>query len=146
MALTKTAANYILQMLSGKLSSSPYTQVYVGLSQTQPASDGTNVTEPSGANYSRRLLGNASTPATQKMGTAADGQISNNNSSNEYGGKIYFNELGVSETWGTISYVCLFSAATGGHLIAYAELDSPITPTAGTNPVIPVNSLVMSIS
>ena len=146
MALTTTAANYLLQLLSGKLASSPYTVVYVGLSTTTPSADGTGVTEPTGASYSRRILGNASTPATQKMGTPANGSVSNNNSNNEYGGKIYFNELGSGESWGTITHVCLFSAQTGGHLIAYAQLDSSITPTAGTNPVIPVNSLVMSIS
>lgn len=148
MALTYSAACALLRVICGKSSSSPYTQVYLGLSTTTPNRGGTGYTEPVGASYERQVLGNASVAAQQKMGEpgSSTGSITNNNSSNEYGGKIYFPELGQSESWGTVTHVCIFSAKTGGTLLAYAALPSSITPTGGSVPMVPASSLTFSLT
>lgn len=148
MALTYSAANSLLNVLCGKTSSSPYTQVYVGLGTTAgtPAKDGTGFVEPNGASYERQILGMTSNDYTRKMGTPTNGVVTNNNASHEHKGKIHFPELGASESWGTIAYVGLFSAKTGGTLIAYAPLNESITPTAGTNPVIPASALTLTLT
>ena len=124
--------------------------VYIGLGTTAgtPAKDGTGFVEPTGESYERQILGIASSgySASCKMGVPNNGVITNDNTSHEYKGKIYFPELAASETWGTIAYVGLFSAKIGGTLIAYAPLNESITPTAGTNPVIPASALTLSLS
>lgn len=146
MALTYSAAGALLNVLCGKASSSPYSTVYIGLSTTTPSRNGTGVTEPAGASYSRQLLGNSSSTYLQKMGNPSGGSIANDNANNEYGGKIYFPELGSGETWGTITHVCLWTAKTGGTLIAYAALPDSITPTAGSVPMVPASSLTLSLT
>lgn len=148
MALTYAGANSLLRVLCGKLSTSPYSSVYIGLSTTTPSRDGTNFTEPTGASYERQLLGSSSSSYLQKMGDpdADGGSITNDNSINEYGGKIFFPELGTNEAWGNITHIGLFSAKTDGTLIAYASLDSSITPTSGSIPMIPSESLTFSLT
>ena len=146
MALTYAGANALLNILCGKATSIPYSSVYVGLgtNATEPARDGTGFTEPSGNGYARQLLGN-STALLQKMGTPSSGSVTNNNSAHEYNGKIYFPEA--TGSWGSIKYVGLFSAATGGTLIAYAALTGDAVAVAsGTNPVIPASSLTLSLT
>lgn len=146
MALTYAGANALLNILCGKATSVPFSSVYVGLGTTAatPDRDGNGFTEPSGNGYARQLLGN-STALLQKMGTPASGAVSNNNASHEYKGKIYFPEA--TGSWGSIKYVGLFSAATGGTLIAYAALTGEAVAVAeGTNPVIPASSLTLSLT
>ncbi len=148
MALTYSGANELLKVLTGKAgNNNPYPSVYIGLglSSGTPARDGTGFTEPSGANYARVVLGN-STTLWQKMGTPSNGSTSNNNSSHELKGRILFNALGESESWGEIGYIGLFSAQTGGTLIAYAALDTAYTPSAGSTPEIPASSLTFTLA
>lgn len=147
MALTYAGANQFLKILSGKEQGVVYPSVYIGLgtSSGTPARDGTGFVEPSGANYKRVLLGN-STGVLQKMGTPTNGSVTNNNSAHELNGRIIFPALGASESWGTITHVGLYSAATGGTLIAYAQLDTSFTPAANSTPEIPASGMTFTLT
>lgn len=140
--ITHYFANKILTLLVGKvskidLSSDNYFSVYVGLSTTEPNADGTNVTEPVGNGYARVLLGHSGQSMTQKMGTVANGHVENDEI-------IYFPEA--TGSWGTITHFCIFDRASGGNLLAFGALNSPITPTANTIPIIRVGELDLSLS
>lgn len=145
MATTYSCANALLETMCGKRTTIPYQNTYIGLSTTAPTRSGTGYTEPTAASYKRQRFGSASTPAFNKMGAAANGVIKNNNTGNEYGGKVFFPELQAGESYGEITHVLLFDSLTSGTLLAYAALETSITPTAGAIPVIPVESITLSL-
>lgn len=58
MAFTQYLDNKILDLIFGATTYTVPTNLYVGLSTTTPTSTGTNITEPSGANYSRPQVTN----------------------------------------------------------------------------------------
>ncbi len=101
-------------MLQGDYTSP--TNVHVALSTADPTDDASGISEPSGGSYAR-----VSTDAAD-WNTAASGSIDNANA-------ITFTEATAS--WGTISHVALFDAATGGNMLAYTALDSDITVDSG---------------
>lgn len=136
--ITHYFANKILPLLCGKASSlTSASSIYVGLSTSAPLADGTNVTEPSGNGYARVLLGHSSQSMTQKMGTVANGHVENDEI-------IHFPKA--TGSWGTITHFCIFDSASDGNLLAFGALDSPITPTAESIPIIRVGELTISIS
>lgn len=71
-------------------------ELWLGLSTTKPAADGSNVTEPVSANYSRKLI---------SLGDPADGDLCNTN-------EIEFRTG--DDNWGTIPYYVIYDAQTGG--------------------------------
>lgn len=126
MALTYSKANSLLNELNGNGS---VIYVGLGLSTSNPSRDGTGVNEPdSSKNYARVRLTGMTTPS---------------NGETENGSLIYFPEP--SSSWGTISYLCLFSGSTGNNLVAWGELESSITPVAEKIPVIRVGKLKISM-
>ena len=140
--LTYAGANALLDCLTGRAQSYPFSTVYVGLSTTEPSRDGSNIHEPEGNGYARVLLGVATQSATQKMSAANLGASANTEI-------IYFPEA--TGSWGTCTYFCLFSAQTGGTCIAYGALTDEIAPVSETVPLIRVNTqqtpgLTMAIS
>ena len=122
----------------------PGSSCYIGLSSTKPVyEDETayNITEPSvDLGYSRQLL--ESTPQSGNDYLKGVAEIDANNvlTNNAI---IFFGEA--TGDWGTIPYYCLFSAETGGELLAYGELDEVITPTANTVPLIRKNAIKISL-
>ena len=129
--LTYDGANALLNCLTGRSQSYPYSTVYVGLSTTAPDRYGGNITEPEGNGYARVMLGQASQSSTQKMSAAALGASANSEI-------IYFPEA--TGSWGTCTHFCLFSAAEGGTCIAYGALTDEIAPVNETVPIIRVNT------
>jgi len=110
---------------------------YIGLATA--ASDG-SITECSGTGYARQAYGRGLTQwcGTQGSGTtlASTGvshAISNNNSCS-------FGTSGAA--WGTATHAVLYSAITGGNVIAYCELPSPISIGSG----VPVSLAAGAIS
>ena len=68
--MTYKLANRVLEGLCG-LSSMIASGIYIGLSTTPPARDGTGFTEPSGGvGYKRVLLGMSGQSTSQRMNTA----------------------------------------------------------------------------
>jgi hypothetical protein len=136
--LTNYSSNQILSNLCGKSSNiSLGANSYVGLSTTTPSADGTNFTEPTGNGYARVLLGASGQSYAQKMGTATAGAITNTEI-------IYYPEA--TGSWGTITYFGIFSAQSGGQLLAYGALTTSIAPTANTIPIIRAGELDISLA
>ena len=142
--ITYYASNRILQAMFGKQSSVSLAQnCYLALSSTKPNADGTNVTEPSGNGYARKLIGSYSQAATQAMGNPSDGEITNTL-------EIHFDAA--TGSWGTLPYACIYDAATSGNLLAAGNiLDSggsatSLSPVANSVVVLKVNSLNFSIT
>lgn len=136
--LTKYTKELFLKQLGGLVSG---TSCYIALSTTAPNENASNynVTEPhSTLGYSRQVFRTTSTSGSQGSGYIdANGALSNNDI-------IYFGEA--SGSWGTITHFCLFSAKTGGNLLAYGTLSSTISPTAGTVPLIRADEIKITLS
>ncbi len=136
--LTYQGANALLNCLCGRSQSYSYQTVYVGLSTTTPNRSGDGHTEPTGNGYARVIMSaGSSQSATWVMGAAELGAAKNDK-------VVYFPEA--TGSWGTCTHFCLFSAPTGGVLIAYGALTDPISPVNGTVPIIRAGDLTMGIS
>jgi hypothetical protein len=147
MPITNTIKNRILYGLAGQ-NSTFASSVYVGLSSTDPA---TKVTEPARfysddtpTGYNRVLVGIYNQSGTYKFGEVQDGAIKND----EF---IYFPESNGS--WGAqLTHFVLYSAETGGDLLAYGLLESggSATPITVSEPRTVVmfrpDTLVISIA
>lgn len=97
----------------GRVSYTPPTILYLGLSTTPIARDGSGITEPSASTgYSRVAIQNTKTSFTN----AVNGELSNSID-------ISFPES--TGSWGTITYIFLSDAATGGNIRYYEALSSP---------------------
>ena len=138
MPITKSTANAVVNHLVGRSQNvSIASTVYLALSTSTPTADGTNVTEPSGNGYVRKLLGNYNQSYTQLMSQAANGKSENS-------AEIHFNKA--TGSWGTITHVCLYSAATGGTLLAYGALTESVAVTEGDVFVIDAGDLEVILS
>ena len=138
MPITKSTANAVVNHLVGRSQSvSIASTVYLALSTSTPSADGTNVTEPSGNGYARKLLGNYNQSYTQLMSQAANGKSENSD-------EIHFNKA--TGSWGTITHVCLYSAATNGTLLAYGALTESKAVTEGDVFVIDAGDLEVILS
>jgi hypothetical protein len=122
--ITRYGTDYLLTELCKR------TESYVGLSATKPDVDGGNVTEPSAQSYERQLLCNVS--GSTKFGTNTPTENGSKVATKEtiYFAETYNNDTEEVEDWGELNYVCMFTARTGGNLIAYQELPNPIHPGA----------------
>jgi hypothetical protein len=144
--LTNYAANAILDELTGRTATLNFSDVYVGLSTTEPTVSGGNITEPAkGATtgYNRILLGSNASSLTQLMNAATNGTTTNNQI-------IKFDE--VLASWGTLTHFVLFNSKTGGSALAFGEIlnDSgvatPITPAINSMPIIRAGGLTISLT
>ena len=90
--------------------------MYVGLSTADPGDDAAALAEPSGSGYARVACSGWTRTTNTIDNTAA----------------ITFAEA--SGSWGTITYGCLFDAATAGNLLLSFVLDTPRTITSGVTP------------
>lgn len=92
------------------------TTVYLGLSSTTPTEAGGNFTEPSGNGYARQAV---------TWGAPSAGVSTNTNA-------ITFGPNTGSD-WGTMTYLGLFFASTGGTVKLYKVLGSSRTITVGAS-------------
>ena len=112
MSFSNFLENKVLDHITGK---APYAQptVYVGLSSTAPAEDGTNITEPTGGSYVRV----ATAAATWNL--AASGSTSNATA-------ITFGTATADWVAGAnFTNVVLYDAATNGNFMAYGTITTP---------------------
>lgn len=80
--------------------------LYQGLSSTAPNADGSNVNEPAGNGYGRLSL---------TMGAAAGGLRQNTNA---------VQHAAAGGDWGAMSHSVYYTAAVGGTLVAFDDLDA----------------------
>ena len=138
MAFTNTGSAGILNGLIGKISSGPLSNCYMALSSTAPSPDGTNFTEPSSASgYARAIVGLYSQTATQTMTSPTEGVTQNKDI-------IFFPEATVA--WGTLTHFGLYSSPTGGSLILYGELTTPINVALNYVPLFRVGNFSLNLN
>jgi hypothetical protein len=129
--LTEFVNNQVLDCFFGGMSITPPPTLYVGLSLTRSYKGG-YASEPPGGSYARVALPNnlvnfpAATSGTKTNGLA-----------------ITF--PAPSETWGAISSVFIADAASGGNVLAMADLpDSRAINGGDPAPLIAVDALFLS--
>ena len=138
--MTYKLANRVLEGMCGK-SSMISSAIYIGLSTTAPARDGTGFTEPSaGAGYKRVLLGITAVIEKDKCFKkpifeliAKEGSIPERDMYNTF-------------NMGTGLVIAVDSDKADGNLLAYGSLTDHITPTNGTVPLIRAEELQMTLS
>ena len=101
--------NELLDHVFGNAAYTAPGTLYVGLSTTTPADDGTNITEPSGGAYARV----SSTNNLTNWPAAAGGSKSN-------GVPVTF--AAATASWGTVTHFFLADAPTGGNILGSAAL------------------------
>lgn len=139
MAFTEAASAQILNALTGRSNSaSLLSTCYLGLSTTAPNAAGGNFTEPGSANgYARALVGNSSASGTQVMAAPSGGNTSNTDI-------IFFPEA--TSSWGTITHFGLWTAKTGGSLMVYGQLSTPVTVPENYVPLFRAGNFTMSLA
>ena len=120
----------------GALASAP--TIYVGLSSTTPATDGTNVTEPSGDGYAR-----VATPASDwNAATSADPSVVNNSAMVSFAAA----SGGSWVSGANLTYFVLYDALTSGNLLAYGALLVQKPVTDGDVAEFPATTLVCNFT
>ena len=112
MPLTAYIEKKILDNVFSQVAMPAIATLYVGLSTTTPAGDGTGVTEPSGNAYARVAVTNNATNFPAATGTT--------NGSKANGTTITFPTA--TGAWGTVTYVVFYDAAAAGNLVAFGAL------------------------
>ena len=141
--VTNYTAEQIINQLAGiTTSTASFRGAYIGLSTTTPSMDGTNFTEPSSSSYKRlRIQGSSSSSSDD--GNFIKFRLSNDKHSALNIAEAHFN-VAVAD-YGTITYVGIFDAETGGHLLAYTALNTPMEVRQGYIPTILINNAEISI-
>ena len=88
--------------------------LYIGLSSQNPGKAGTNAIEPTGGNYARVQYSNTSSAYWSEP---INGVMHNSNA-------ITFQTS--SEPWGTMTYVFIADSLTGGNILYYEALNTPM--------------------
>lgn len=105
-------------------------KVYLGLSSTAPAVDGSGVSEPlASAGYERVELTNLSEPS--------NGVISNDS-------EISFPES--SASWGTVTHFVLYDAPTNGNLLMFNVLSQSRSVETATIVMVKTGSLKLTLA
>lgn len=131
------ASTYLAnKLIDHQLGKTAYTMptVYVGLSSTTPAADGTNVTEPTTGSYARVATSGATWNA------ASSGATSNATD-------ITFPEA--TADWlsaANLTHGVLYDAPTGGNLLAFGAVTTPKNALAGDSIRIPAGDLDVSLT
>lgn len=110
----------------------PSPTLYFGLSVTDVAEDGTNLTEVSGISYARVAVTNNTT----NFPTTTTGSKKN-------GTAITFPQAG--GTWTTANYWFVSTANSGGTILASGALVTPKTATNGDTISFAVNALTINL-
>jgi hypothetical protein len=123
--------NKVLDIFLGAVPYTPPSTLYFGLSQNT-ANKGGSVTEPTAGGYARVALSNN----TSNFPPASGGTKTN---------VVAIQFPLPTASWGTITTVFIADAATGGNVLAMADLTSLKSITSGsTAPTIAVSGLYMS--
>lgn len=106
--------------------------LYAALSTTEPAADGTGVTEPSDDGYARVDV----SPGSDKWNSASSGEGTN---------KLLW-DFGAAVSSYSYRYVCLFDASTAGNLLGWYDLGASVTVDAEVHAEVPVGEFTVDPS
>lgn len=133
MALSTYTKNKVIDHLNGKTSYTMPT-IYVAVSSTTPAADGSNVTEPSGGAYARVATSGATWNA------ASSGSATNAST-------ITFTAASADWVSGSnLTYAVLYDASTSGNMIGYGALSVAKDILNGDVLSVPAGSLSVSLT
>lgn len=125
-AFTNYLENKIMAyVFSGTAFSSPSASLYLGLFTTAPG-EGGGGTEVSGSGYNRKIVALTTTGNASTNGAAVEFDAA-------------------TASWGTITYVAVFDASTGGNMLAYGELTTAKTIGSGDVFRIPAGDLDITL-
>jgi hypothetical protein len=103
----------ILNRLFGAVAYTEPATLYLGVSSTTINENGTGATEPTGGAYSRiSVSNNTSTWGNLSVGVGRQNLVP-------------FEWASATAPWGTITYVGVYDALTGGNMLYYSELVVP---------------------
>jgi hypothetical protein len=123
--------NKVLDMVFGSNPFTPPATLYLGLSLTPSAKSG-SVSEPSGGGYARVAVTNTLTNFP-----AASGGTKSNAATATFPAP--------SGNWGTVLSLFVADSASGGNVLAMADLATPKTiASGGTAPTVAVGALFLS--
>lgn len=131
--LSTYLANELADHYLGAAAYSPPANLHAFLSYTQPAADGSNITEPSGFGYARKSVANNSS----NFGPAASGQKDNDV-------EIAF-VAASGGSWGTPRYWGFFDAGSGGNFLMAAQLTQLRTINAGSVYRVPIGQMIAGL-
>lgn len=113
--------------------------LYIGLSTTTIADDGSNIAEPVGNGYARTLFPNNTTNWPNATGSGAGGSVKSN------GLYVQFSAASGSG-WGAITYWFLIDVSSGaGNVYAWAPLTTPRTVLVNESMGFNVGDLVIRL-
>lgn len=110
--------------------------VYVGLSTTTPAADGTGVTEPVGNAYARVSVANDTTHFHAAPSQPGTGQRQSN--------LLAISFAQATGDWGTCTYWVMYDAAAAGNLLAFGLLTTAQHPINGDTPNFAIDQLTVT--
>lgn len=125
--------NEVLDHVFGASSFTPPTDIYFGLSSTDPGDDGSGKTEPAGGAYARVQKTNNLT----NFPAAVSGAKSN-------GTAITFPTATAS--WGSLGYFIVMDAASGGNFLGGGSLAAPKTIDNGDTAEFAIGDFDLSLS
>lgn len=137
MSFSNYTAQALLNSLFGKtsvlgaLATAP--TIYVALSTTAPAENGTGVTEPVGSGYARV----ATAAVDWNAATAADPSVVTNANAVTF--------AAATGAWGTVTHFALYDAITAGNVLGSAALTASKSPTTGDTASFAPSSLSVSL-
>ena len=121
----------ILDHVFGKAAYTAPANIFIAASTTQPADDGTGVTEPTGGSYARK----STAPSDWTVSTA--GVIKNANA---------LSFAAATGSWGNIVWFALYDASSGGNFLAWGDLAAGQVIGNGQTLRFPANALQVSLS
>lgn len=133
MAVTYSLSNQVMDFLFGKVTYTPPTIWYLGVSTTSIQQDGTGSTEPTDTAYARLTIPNVKT----SFSTSANGMIQNTIA-------FQFSESQIS--WGTVTDFLISDSATGGAIRFYGKLVATRNVETGTVLLLDINALQMTMT
>lgn len=126
MSFTNYLEHATLDLMFGATAFTPSGNLYVGLSTTTPAEDGSSFTEPSSASgYNRAIISNTKSVIS---GWSTASQLSTSGEVHNMG-TISFGSA--SGNWGTITHAGVWNSLTNGNLLTASALTLQKTPTSG---------------
>lgn len=127
-SLSDFAENEVLDHILGVGAYTPPATVYIGLSTADPLDTGGSLAEPSGNGYARKAITFAAASSRQVAQT----------------GGVTFDQA--SGSWGTITHYGIFSASSGGSMLAHGQLSASKVVSSGDTPSIASGQVTISFS
>lgn len=136
--LSNYADTQLNKLLFGATAFSPPATIYVGLSTTTPAADGTGVTEPSALNgYARVAVTNDGSHWHPLGSQPATGQ--------EQANLLAIAFPLATGDWGVCTYAVLYDQAAAGNFLAFAQLTNAQHPIIGDTPSFAIDALTITL-